>query len=29
MAPAVVVAYNIFMNLVDRMDQRRQAVACQ
>jgi hypothetical protein len=29
MAPAVVVAYNLFMNSVDRMDQRRSAMACQ
>jgi len=28
-APAIVVAYNLFMNAVDRMDQRRQPVACQ
>jgi hypothetical protein len=29
MAPATIVAYNLFMNAVDRMDQRRQPVACQ
>jgi hypothetical protein len=28
-APANVVAYNLFMNAVDRMDQQRQPVACQ
>jgi hypothetical protein len=28
-APAIVVAYNLFMNAIDRMDQRRQPVACQ
>jgi hypothetical protein len=29
MAPAPIVAYNLFMNAVDRMDQRRQPLACQ
>ena len=29
MAPATIVAYNLFMNAVDRMDQRRQPLACQ
>jgi hypothetical protein len=29
MAPAPIVAYNLFMNAVDRMDQRRQPRACQ
>jgi hypothetical protein len=29
MAPALIVAYNLFMNAVDRMDQRRQPLACQ
>lgn len=29
MAPAIIVAYNLFMNAVDRMDQRRQPLACQ
>jgi hypothetical protein len=28
-APTIVVAYNLFMNAVNRMDQRRQPVACQ
>jgi hypothetical protein len=29
MAPATIVAYNLFMNAVDRMDQHRQPLACQ
>jgi hypothetical protein len=29
MAPALIVAYNLFMNAVDRMDQRRQPLASQ